>query len=262
MQFDWGRLVRDVFSEEVAFVVAVLLLVAGVVFAYLAWRWTTGYLRRVGVGDAAEGTPFERAAQNVGTSTVSLIGQLVGLFVYLVTVVVALNLAQLLDIQLFWARVTGYLPRLFVAALALIAGFVAGERVRLVISDRLQSVKLPEAAFLGDLAKYSIFYIAVLLALAQIGVATEALLILLAAYAFGVVFLGGLAFRQLLAASAAGIFLLLAEPYAIGDEVRIDDRRGIVQEVDMFVTRIESEGEEYIVPNQQVFRHGVVRVRD
>jgi small-conductance mechanosensitive channel len=85
---------------------------------------------------------------------------------------------------------------------------------------------------------------------------------LLAAYAFGVVFLGGIAFKDMLAASAAGVYLLLAEPYVIGDEVEIDGKRGIVQEVDMFVTHVESDGEEYIIPNQRVMRSGIVRIRE
>jgi small-conductance mechanosensitive channel len=163
---------------------------------------------------------------------------------------------------LFWAQVTRNLPRLFVAVLAVIVGLIAGDKAEIGIQERLRSVKLPEVTVLGAIAKYSIYYIAALIALAQLGVATAALLVLLAAYAFGLVFLCGIAFKQFLAAGAAGIYLLLVEPYSIGDEVRIDDKRGIVQEIDMFVTRIETEGEEYIVPNQRVFDSGIVRVRN
>jgi len=250
IQIDIPELIRTVFSREAAFVVSIAILVIGVFVAYGAWRWTVGFLRRQGVAEAAEGTPFERTLRGAGTSTIGLIGLLVGLFVYLTTIIVALNVAQLLDFQRFWARLTGYLPRLVVAALALIVGLVVGDKAGLVVSERLRSIKLPEVTFLSDLVKYSIFYVAGLIALSQIGVSTAALLILLAAYAFGLVFLGGLAFRHLLAASAAGIFLLLAEPYAIGDEVR------------MFVTHTEADGAEYIVPNQEVFQSGVVRIRE
>ncbi|MFB6354333.1 MAG: mechanosensitive ion channel domain-containing protein, partial [Halobacteriales archaeon] len=55
---------------------------------------------------------------------------------------------------------------------------------------------------------------------------------------------------------------LLNQPYGIGDEVAIGDDRGIVQEVTVFATRIETDGAERVVPNRQVFRHGVVRYRD
>jgi len=260
-QVDWASFIRRLFSAEAAFAFAVAILVVGLVAAYLVWRWTGRTLRSHGLGDAAEGTPFDRAARAIGSSTVGVIALLVGVFVYLLAAVLALNVARLLDIQQFWTNVTAYLPRLFVAALAVILGLVAGARAEVAVDERLRSVKLPEVTFLGELAKYSVFYIAALVALAQIGVSTGALLILLGAYAFGLVFVGALAFRHLLAASAAGVFLLLTQPYAIGDEVRIGDRRGIVQEMDVFVTRIENDEEEHIVPNQEVLRSGIVRIR-
>jgi small-conductance mechanosensitive channel len=58
------------------------------------------------------------------------------------------------------------------------------------------------------------------------------------------------------------VFLLLNQPYTIGDRVRIGEQEGIVQEIDMFVTHVEDDDTEYIVPNQQVFRSGIVRVRE
>ncbi len=262
MQTEWARYIRRIFSEETAFTVSIAILILGIIVAYWTWRWVNTVLQTAGVDDIVEGTPFERTAQSFGTSTISILSQLAALFVYITAIILALNVAQLMDVQLFWAQLTGYLPRLFIAILAVILGLVAGDKAKLVVSDRLRSVKLPEAGLIPEIVKYSIFYIAALLALSQIGVATDALLVLLAAYAFGLVFLSGLAFKDLLSAGAAGIYLLFAEPYAIGDKVKIDDKRGIVQEVDMFVTHVEADGEEYIIPNQQVFRSGIVRIRD
>ncbi|WP_340101555.1 mechanosensitive ion channel domain-containing protein [Salinibaculum salinum] len=262
MQIEWARYIRRIFSEETAFTISVAILVLGILIAYWVWRWTHTVMRQIGVDDLVEGTPFERTAQNFGTSTISILAQLAALFVYIASIILALNIAQLTDVQLFWAQITGYLPRLFIAILALIVGLVAGDKAKLVVSDHLRSIKLPEAEIIPEIVKYSIFYIAFLLALSQVGVATEALLVLLAAYSFGLVFLSGLAFKDLLAASAAGIYLLLVEPYAIGDKVEIDDKRGIVQEVDMFVTHIETDGEEYIIPNQRVIRSGIIRIRE
>jgi small-conductance mechanosensitive channel len=261
LQIDWPTLVRRIFSQETAFAASVGILVLGVALAYFVWRWIHAVLSRAGVPTIVEGTPFERTAQSLGTSTVGIIAQLAAIFVYVGIVIVALQLAQLLDVQFFWSRLAGYLPRLFIAALAIIVGLIGGDKAKLVVSDRLRSVKLPEAELIPELVKYSVYYIAALVALSQVGVATHALLVLLGAYAFGLVLLSGLAFKDLLAAGAAGIYLLLSQPYSIGDEVKIGEFRGIVQEVDVFVTHVESEAEEYIIPNQTVFKEGIVRVR-
>ncbi|MEF8975282.1 MAG: mechanosensitive ion channel domain-containing protein [Halapricum sp.] len=260
-QIEFPRLIRGLFSEQGAVAIAVLTLFVGAVAGYLVWRGTRNLLIREGFDDAVEGTLFERTVNNVGLSTVGILAQLAALAVYLLSVLIALNVARLVDTSFFWIRFTTLLPRLFVAALAVILGLVVGDKAKLVVSERLKSIKLPEVSIIPELVKYSVFYIAALLALGQLGIATNALLILLAVYAFGLVFLSGLAFKDLLAAGAAGVYLLLSQPYGIGDEVKIDGTRGIVQEINVFVTHIESEDEEYIIPNQRVFKRGIVRIR-
>jgi small-conductance mechanosensitive channel len=161
----------------------------------------------------------------------------------------------------FLTELRTFLPQLFIAVIVVIVGILLADKAELLVGERLRSIKLPEVTLLPTLVKFSILYIAALIALSQLGVATGALLVLLAAYAFGVVFLSGLAFKDLLSSAAAGIYLLLTEPYSIGDEVEIDGNRGIVQEVDVFVTYVESEGEEYMIPNRKVLRDGAMRVR-
>lgn len=262
MPTDVSELIRSLFSEEAAFTVAIIILVAGAIITYLVWRYIHSLFDEAGLNDAVEGTAFERSVARFGTSTGGIIATLVAIFTYSLTIIVAFNVARLLDFDVFWAQVTRNLPRLFIAVLAIIVGLIAGDKAKLVINERLRSVKLPEATILGDLAKYSIFYIAALIALAQVGVATTALLVLLAAYVFGLVFLAGIAFKDFLSAGAAGVYLLLTEPYTIGDEVRIGDDHGIVQEIDMFVTHIETDEQEHVIPNQLVFQRGIVRIRD
>jgi len=254
--------VGDAISDEFAVSLAVSALVLGLFVSYLIWRVTHRLFEWTGLDSTVEGTTFERAAGRFGTSTAGVVGLLFAVSAYAVILLFALNLVRVAEASGFWSGVARLMPQLVVAIVAVIVGVILGDKSRLVVQERLRSVKLPEAAVVPELVKYSVYYIAALVALAQVGVATTALLVLLAAYAFGVVVLAAIAFQDLLAAGAAGIYLLLHEPYSIGDEVRIDDRRGIVQEMTMFVTHVEDNGEEYIIPNQQVLRSGVVRVRN
>ncbi|WP_276271377.1 mechanosensitive ion channel domain-containing protein [Haloarcula litorea] len=262
VNFEWPQVIRYLFSPEGTLILSLIVLVFGLVVGFVVWKWTRQFLSEVGVPDLVEGTPFERTARSLGTSTVGIVSNLAALFVYVVAITVALNIARLVNPEAYWTRVTEFLPDLFIAAFALIIGLIAGDKARLVVSERLRSVKLPEATILPEIVKYSIFFLAILIALGQLGVDIIALLVLLGAYSFGLVFLTGLALKDLLAASAAGLYLLLTEPYSIGDEVIIDDRQGIVQEVDVFVTHVESDGKEFVIPNQIVMRSGIVRVRD
>lgn len=262
MQVQPRMLAEQLYGFVVQFALPLGVLAIGLLVGFVAGRFTRRFLGWVGVPGAVEGTAFERAANRVGTSTVGLVSVVVTLFVYVVTLGVVLQLGGVLGAPAYVPLVTSYLPQVFVAVLVLITGIIVGDKAELTVSERLQNVRLARVSPLPALVKYSVFYIAGLVALSQLGVATDALVVLLAAYLFALVFLGGLAFKDLLASGGAGVYLLLTQPYSIGDRIEVEGRRGIVQEIEVFVTHIESEGEEYIVPNRRVVRNGVVRVRN
>ncbi|MDZ7730339.1 MAG: mechanosensitive ion channel [Natrialbaceae archaeon] len=247
---EWQR-----FVEEPAFLAAGVL-IAGLLVGYFFGRLNERLLRAAGVPGAVEGTPFERSAQSIGTSTVNIIARLSSWFVYGIALLAAVQLAQLLDTQAFWLRVTEFVPRLFLAVIVLIVGFVVADKVELIVSEYLRSVKLPEVNVIPRILKYSVLYVAFILALGQVGVNILALLILLTVYAAGLVLVGGYAFKDFLVSGAAGIYLLLNEPYSIGDKITVDDRSGIVQEIDIFVTTIETDTSVLVIPNRNIFERG------
>lgn len=236
--------------------------VAGGVLGYLAATINRRLLRRAGVTAAIEGTAFDRTAREFGSSTIDILAKLSGLFVFGIALVFAVTVADVRYLDLFWGAVVVFVPRLFVAALIIIVGVIVGDKVEVIVGERLRGVKLPEAGVLPTVANYSVVFVAALIALGQVGVATLALIVLLAAYAFGLILLTAVATKDLLAAGAAGVYLLLSQPYGIGDEVRVAGQHGIVQEIDLFVTHVETDDEEHILPNSAVFRDGIVRVRN
>ncbi|MFP8952583.1 mechanosensitive ion channel family protein [Natrialbaceae archaeon A-arb3/5] len=253
---DWQTLI-----DEPA-VIAAAVLALGFVVGYLVGRLNKELLTAAGVPETVEGTPFERTAQSIGTSTVEIVARLSSWFIYGIAVLTAIHIAQLLDTDAFWFRVVEFIPQAFIAVLVLILGFIVADKAELMVGEYLRSVKLPEVSLLPKLVKYSVLFVAFLIALGQIGVYIYPLLILLAVYAAGIVIVGAITFKDFLVSSAAGIYLLLNQPYGIGDRIRIGDQSGIVQEVDLFVTKIESDSEEHIVPNRKVFDEELVKLRE
>ncbi|MFC6953711.1 mechanosensitive ion channel domain-containing protein [Halorubellus litoreus] len=242
------------------FVLASVVVVIGFLVGFLIGKLSRRALNAADVDDAVEGTSFERTAQSLGTSTVDIISRLSSWFVYGFAILVAVYVAGL-NAALFWAVIVEMVPQLFVAVLVLVVGFVVADKAELVVSERLRGVKLPEVAFIPRVVKYSVLYVAALISLSQLGVATEALIVLLFVYFFGIVVFGVVALWDFLRSGAAGVYLLLEQPYSIGDRVRIGESEGVVQEVDLFVTRVEDDDMEYVVPNRKVLREGVARER-
>lgn len=242
--------------------VAALVLVFGGAAGIALGRFTAGLLDRLGVPEFIEGTALERTARDLGTSTVAILRALITYTTLGVAVFAALSVARVDYADRFWNAVAGFIPQLLVAVVVVVVGLVVGDKVELIVEDRLKGIKLPQTGIPPTIAKYSVFYVAILVALSQLGVATLALVVLLGAYVAALIVFATVAFRALLASAAAGVYLLLHEPYGIGDEVRIGGHGGIVQEVDLFVTHVESDGEVYVIPNATVFKEGIVRLRD
>ena len=241
---------------------ALFVLGFGLVAAYAVGVINRRLLTRAGVPDVIEGTTFERTAREFDTSTVRILASLSSYFIAAVAVIAAMTVAEVNYLERFWAGVAAFLPRVFVAVVVLIVGVVVGDKAELLVAERLRGVKLPELSVVPPIVNYSIVYVAALVALGQVGVQTLALVVLLAAYAFAAVLFAALGLKDLVASAAAGVFLLLRQPYGIGDEVKVAGKRGIVQEVDLFVTHIEADGEDHVIPNHSVFRDGIVLLRE
>ena len=241
--------------------VAILIVLLGVGLGYLTIVGGRRLLERFGIDDAVEGTAVERTASEYGTSTVGLITRLAGYFVVLISLFVAGTFTDIQFASLFLRAAAVFLPQLAIALLILVIGIVIGDKVEVLVAERLRGVKLPEISVIPATARYSVLFVAVLIALGQIGVATNALIVLLGAYALALIVFTAIATQELLASGAVGVYLLLTEPYSIGDEVAVAGQQGIVQEVDLFVTRIDTDGEEHIIPNRTVLREGIVRMQ-
>ena len=248
---------------EQPLVQALVVLLAGVLIGYVVGRLFRRLLVAAGVPELAEGTAMERSARSFGTSTVAIISQFLAASIYAASLVAAVSIARpdRFDDLLVDQLLVAFLPQLFVALLVLVVGFVLADKAEIVVGERLRSVKLPEVNVIPRAVNYSILFITILIALGQVGVSTTALLILLAAYAFGIVFVLAMACRHVLSAATAGYYLLLTEPYGIGDEIVVGDHRGIVQDLGVFVTTIESDEAAHVVPNHRVLDEGVTVLR-
>jgi small-conductance mechanosensitive channel len=241
--------------------IALGFVVIGVVLGYAASLILVRVLERTGIPEAIEGTSFERTARDFGSSTVVIVSRLVRYFIIGLAILVALSALGIDFSDQLGTAFAALFPQLFVATFILIVGLVVADKVELFVAEQLRGVKLERVDVVPLGAKYSVLFLATLVALSQIGVATLALIVSLAAYFFAIVVLTAVAFKQMLASGAAGIYLLLHQPYGIGDEVRVGENQGIVCEMDMFVTHIESDEEELILPNAKVFDRGVARIR-
>lgn len=254
--------VPELSGTNLQYLLAIVVLVVGLALGLLIRRAVRRFLIGAGVPSQVESTSFDRWARRIGSSTVGVFSELAAWFVYGLAVLFALGVAEILPAAALWLRLSNFLPSLFLAILILGLGFLFGDKAELYTREYLSGVKLPDVTMLPSIVKWSILYVAALLALSQIGAATAPLLVLLTMYVVGILLVLGLATRDLLPAIAAGVYVLLHQPYSIGDTIIVDGQEGVVQEIDIYTTTIEADDVEHVIPNHRIVRGGVSRRLD
>jgi len=255
---DWSAVI----DPEFRFIAAATVFIGGIIIGFLIGRLNERLLTSFGFDQAVEGTTVERTARKFGTSTVAVIARATSWFIYILSALFALEVAGYFSTVVLLVQAGNVIPDLVLALIIVFVGLLAADKTEVLVSEYLRGVKLPEIGIIPSMVRYTVVLASILLALAQVGIAVTILIVIFGGYVFALIVFSAVAFHQLLTAGAAGIYLLLNQPYGIGDRVAVGEREGVVQEVDVFVTRIETDGREHIIPNHLVFREGAVLIRD
>jgi hypothetical protein len=121
-------------------------------------------LRAAGVEGVLERAGFK---MNAG----AFLGMLVKWFVIVLFLVAALQMLGLTQVNEFLtAVVLGYLPRVIVAVLILLAAAVIAESLQHLVSGSARAAGIASANFLGTVTRWAIWIFALLAALDQLGV--------------------------------------------------------------------------------------------
>ncbi|MCR9163318.1 MAG: mechanosensitive ion channel family protein [Nannocystaceae bacterium] len=158
-------------------------------------------------------------------------------------------LPKLLD---YGVKVLGVLVGLWLAFR--VAAWIQGRVVK-----SLQKRKFDEALtlFFGSLARWGIILIAVSSCLGVFGVEATSFAAVIGAAGLAI----GLAFQGTLSNFAAGVMLLTFRPFNIGDYIKSGGEDGIVAEIGLFVTSLDTlDNKRVILPNSAVVGGNIVNV--
>lgn len=146
------------------------------------------------------------------------------------------------------------------AAMAEIAvGFFFGSFVKNIIlkfqNARGTLVDQGVLTFTGSAINISIRIIAIVIALAQIGVNMSVVVGAVSALGLGV----SLALRENMANVASGIQILMTKPFRIGDYIQNEEFEGTVKTIEIMFTTLETfDLQEVVIPNAQLISTPIV----
>jgi small conductance mechanosensitive channel len=137
------------------------------------------------------------------------------------------------------------------AILIFIIGKWAARIASKIAGAAMTKAKLNETlvSFLKNIIYYVLLIFVIIAALNKLGIETTSFVALIGAAGLAV----GLALQGSLANFAAGVMLILFQPFKVGDEIEAGGASGIVQEIQIFSTIMKTNDHKtIIVPNAKI----------
>ncbi|WP_457654033.1 mechanosensitive ion channel family protein [Rhodocaloribacter sp.] len=147
--------------------------------------------------------------------------------------------------------VTVYAMNVIGGIFLLIGGWIVSKWVKRGLRKGLGRTDMDPTLvkFFSNMAGWLVMIFAVLASLELFGIKTTSFIAVLGAAGLAV----GLAFQGTLSNFAAGVLLLLFRPFKVGDVVTAAGRTGLVHEIDLFVTKLDTpDNRRLVIPNSKV----------
>jgi len=149
---------------------------------------------------------------------------------------------------------TEYGLRVLGAVIFLVVAWVASSYfVRITVTALTRAhVEITLAKFLSNLLRWGLLALVIITCLAMFGVPATSFVAVMGTAGLAI----GLAVQGSLSHMAAGIMLMLFRPFRVGDMVVIAGQRGVVDEIELFTTRLDTPDlRRVIIPNGQVYNN-------
>src|SRR3990167_1881783 len=229
---------------------ALVLVLLGFVVAKLLDTLLSKVLAKIGLDRLMAGTGLTKMIGRVGiqVSVSTLIGKIVYWFILLVFLVSASDLLGLERVSATLDVLALYVPKVFGAALILLAGVLAAQLLSGLVRGAAEGVGLEYANGLGRIAQWLIIIISLSVAIGQLEVKTELLnnviAIVLISVGSAVALALGLGSRQIAGQILAGIYV--RELYEVGQQIQVGEVEGQIEEIGTVKTIVLTEAGELV----------------
>lgn len=229
---------------------ALVVVVVGFVVARLLDALLSKLLAKLGLDRLMQGTGLNKMMARVGIKVPvsTLIGRIIYWFVLLVFLVSALESLGLERISATLDTLALYVPKVFAAALVLVAGILLAQLLNSVVSGAAEGVGIDYAGALGRLSQGLVIIISVSVAIGQLEIKAELLnyviAIILLSIGIAVALAIGLGCRGIAAQIIAGIYV--RELYELGQTVAIDGVEGTIEEIGTVKTILQTPAGELV----------------
>ena len=156
--------------------------------------------------------------------------------------------------QGIWDKISEYAIKYGIAFITAVLIFVIGKWVARLVSNLIEKavdrarIHKTLGSFTKNIVYYVILIFVAIAALNKLGIETNSFVALVGAAGLAV----GFALQGSLANFAAGVMIILFQPFEVGDKIETSGALGIVAEIQMFNTIITVDDKRIIIPNAKI----------
>ena len=245
-------------------IAALLIILLGLVVAKIADTVLSKGFAKIGLDRLMSGAGVSKLLRRAGiTAPVSrLIGKIVYWFIVLTFVISAAETLGLARVSSTLDAFALYLPKVFGAALILLAGLLLSHVVNGIVRGAAEGIGVDYAQGLGRFAQGLLVIITVSLAIGQLQIETALLntviAIVLVSFGAAAALALGLGSREVVGQIIAGVYI--RELYQVGDRIRVAEIEGVIDEIGTVKTSlVTDEGSIISVSNRVLLDERVSR---
>lgn len=186
----------DVLGTLPGIFAAIVIVLIGILLGVILGSAASYIVKSVQLDKALEQLGFKMIVERAGFKLNSgfFFYELVKWFVIIVFLMTATNILGLSQVTDFLARVLTYLPNVFVAVFILAIGVLIARFIEGIVSGSARAANIDSSHFLGSMARWAVVIFSFVVALDQLGVASEIIRISITGVVAGMAIAIGLAF--------------------------------------------------------------------
>lgn len=249
--------IKEVLPRVLLFILALIITyVAGRIFA----RVVAAILRRLEFERLTKKSEAERIARRFGMTLIELIEVVTRWTIYLIGLQIAVETTGLEFFNQLMQKVVSYMPNLILALIIFIVGILVAEKLGDFVQGLAEDEKVPRFWILGNLVRYTIYLIVVIMTLSQLGISTGVLMIVTGAIFATVGAIIVIGMKDIASNAVAGMYVLYEKTLNVGDNVQLREYEGIIEDIGFVKSVIKKKDGEYVmVPNSELMKGIIIR---
>lgn len=188
-------------------------------------------------------------------------------FFWFILLIAFLSCIQILELDFVYSlfdRIVAYLPNVLVAVIIIFFGIISGRRLGDLIKSAATQTGVANGKYLGRAVRYLVLFVAIVIAVDQLGVdiafLTNLFIIILSSILFGASLAFGLGARTSISNILGSYYV--RKSYELGTKIIIEDLEGTIVKINDHSIALETKSGTVVIPSKDFSESRVTVIKE